>query len=490
MSDHEEIGQVGPNSETSSNVDKSESLSYNNFEQISNNKVDNNNNNDDDELLPEKKKIIMKLSSHKRKKDTSNDDRNSSKSSAFSFKNRSTADRNSHLHRTEPLPERSYREESHHRDRDDSYDKRKFSYENYDEPRKLKRPNRRKNKEEQEKIAKEIRERKEEQEKKALQEALDQRESGSVVSRQSAIDSVVRKHYNTRTVLSRNERRTNSPIIKLRNFNNAIKYMLIGKFTEPECKVLDIGCGKGGDLNKWRMARCAFYVGVDISDMSIKEAIHRYKSLRNTSFESIFATGDAYGTPIQEILSQFEVPWPMDVVSMQFCMHYAFETEDKVRRMLSNVSSSLKKGGYFVGTIPSSDFLLSKIAKLEEGEKGWKNSIYSVTFANDPPRDGAFRPPFGHMYYYYLKDAVDNVPEYVVPFEAFRALAEEFNLELRYKKTFHELFAEEIPTWSRKLPDRLIQGIKRTDGSLGVEGEESEATAFYLAFAFEKVGYE
>lgn len=47
-----------------------------------------------------------------------------------------------------------------------------------------------------------------------------------------------------------------------------------------------------------------------------------------------------------------------DVVSMQFCMHYAFESEEKVRMMLHNVTAYLRPGGMFIGTIPNSRSLL------------------------------------------------------------------------------------------------------------------------------------
>ena len=43
---------------------------------------------------------------------------------------------------------------------------------------------------------------------------------------------------------------------------------------------------------------------------------------------------------------------------MQFCMHYAFETESAVHQMLDNVARYLRKGGRFIGTIPNPDFLM------------------------------------------------------------------------------------------------------------------------------------
>lgn len=70
----------------------------------------------------------------------------------------------------------------------------------------------------------------------------------------------------------------NSPIIGLKNFNNWIKSVLIAKFgrrgddhyknnhTQQEeqgrkLKVLDLGCGKGGDLQKWFKAGTDEYIG-------------------------------------------------------------------------------------------------------------------------------------------------------------------------------------------------------------------------------------
>ena len=77
--------------------------------------------------------------------------------------------------------------------------------------------------------------------------------------------------------------RRESPIIGLKNFNNWIKSVLFANFCHPALasglvvprprpglkkvpitrgKVLDMGCGKGGDLNKWAKARISEYVGL------------------------------------------------------------------------------------------------------------------------------------------------------------------------------------------------------------------------------------
>ena len=74
---------------------------------------------------------------------------------------------------------------------------------------------------------------------------------------QNGIAAVVANHYNNVEEKGK-AARTESRIFYMRNFNNWIKSNLIAEFLEKvrskkePIHVLDLGCGKGGDLLKWK----------------------------------------------------------------------------------------------------------------------------------------------------------------------------------------------------------------------------------------------
>ncbi|KAK4971116.1 mRNA cap guanine-N7 methyltransferase [Elasticomyces elasticus] len=378
---------------------------------------------------------------------------------------------------------------------------------------------------------------------------------------------VVAAHYNAVPERGRDWRRTDSQIKGLRNFNNWVKSTLIQRYARNDempnssLLVLDIGCGKGGDLGKWQKSpqRIELYVGVDPADVSINQARGRYQDMRSKQrrhmpslFDAHFIAADAFGPALRAIPIVQEVGLDpsigseganmgvrpgnggFDVVSMMFCLHYSFETEAKARAMLQNVASALKKGGKFLGVMPNSDIITEHVIahgvpqqpvtddgdddwdpekSLDDppaisapkapsqsesttspevvgeaaGSLEWGNSIYKVKFPTRKlPVDGVFRPKFGWKYYYFLEEAVETVPEYVVPWEGLRALAEEYNLELLYRKPFNEVWEEEKDSPEMGLLSERM-GVKDRSGRLLVSKEEMEAASFYHAFCFYKV---
>ena len=317
-----------------------------------------------------------------------------------------------------------------------------------------------------------------------LEREKEKLEEATKVAAVRGVHDVVRQHYNAVPQRGRDWRRTDSRIRGLRNFNNWVKSTLIQKFSpnddfipheSPGLLVLDIGCGKGGDLGKWQKSPqpVDLYVGVDPAEVSIQQARERHAEMRRGRqrvFQGEFFAKDGYGEWLGEIPLVRDVGidgnvgpggggssrWGgggFDIVTMMFCMHYAFESEAKARGMLRNVAGSLKKGGRFMGVIPNSDILRSRVEdfhkkqrviptngntpnegdkptkpeNIENGEASepavpeWGNSIYRVRFPGKTPSDGVFRPPFGWKYSYWMEEAVEEIPEYVVPWEAFRA---------------------------------------------------------------------
>lgn len=72
----------------------------------------------------------------------------------------------------------------------------------------------------------------------------------------------VADHYNARPNVAPAQR-TRSAIIHLREFHNWVKSVLIREFvSQRNLKVLDVACGKGGDLMKWEKAYVSVMTGV------------------------------------------------------------------------------------------------------------------------------------------------------------------------------------------------------------------------------------
>lgn len=290
--------------------------------------------------------------------------------------------------------------------------------------------------------------------------------------------------------------RQESPMIALRCFNNWVKSAFILKFGRRPLtqsagsidgsmvsgKVLDLGCAKGGDMNKWGNAMIKEYIGIDILDKNIVEARRRHAKLHPSQrFDAAFYSFDYFNGHISAIIPPERLSTPFDVVSMQFRLQYAFESMDKANTVLKNVSEYLRKGGVFLGTIPNSDFLLSKLNELETNEFSFGNSVYRVRFDSKQQQ-----PVYGHKYWFNLFDTIEEVPEYVVRWDELKTLAFKHGLKAVYRSEFRDFFMN-----GRQDPElkRLLRKMKVVDqqGNSHMTREQWQAANFYIAFAFEKI---
>ncbi|KAL5221757.1 hypothetical protein ABZP36_026470 [Zizania latifolia] len=269
-----------------------------------------------------------------------------------------------------------------------------------------------------------------------------------------------------------------------------IKSVLIQLYARPGDCVLDLACGKGGDLIKWDKAKVGYYVGVDIAEGSIKDCMTRYNGdtdqqrRKKFGFPARLICADCYEARLDEHLCEDA---PFDICSCQFALHYSWSTEARARQALANVSALLRPGGIFIGTMPDANVIIKRLRETDGMEFG--NSVYLINFGEEyAEKKFPASRPFGIKYKFHLEDAVD-CPEWVVPFHLFKLLAEEYDLELVLMKNFHEFVHEYLqkPEFAELMRRLGALGDGRQDQST-LSQDEWEVAYLYLAFVLRKRG--
>lgn len=264
--------------------------------------------------------------------------------------------------------------------------------------------------------------------------------------------SLVASHYNNLDEKGL-QARSESKIFYMRNFNNWIKSILIneyiGKIKEnltnrAPIRVLDMCCGKGGDLLKWQKANITHLICTDIADVSIEQCESRYKSMKERSgnqplYTAEFIISDNTNCRLRERYKDPSIE--LNLVSCQFAFHYCFESLKQAECMLKNAAECLRAGGYFIGTIPDAYDIMKR--QHQAKSKTFGNDIYDISFLCDTE----YPPLFGAKYNFQL-DGVVNCPEFLVHFPLFVKLARKYGLELIMKERFEEYFQKNFNTSS------------------------------------------
>lgn len=208
---------------------------------------------------------------------------------------------------------------------------------------------------------------------------------------------------------------------ELRNFHNLyIKKKLIISVSKPGDTLIDLAVGKGGDIPKWISAKLKFVLGIDISRDNIENRIDgicvrylHYKKRFTKIPQALFVQGNStinikngdailtdtgkqitkaiFGNGARDKKVLGEVPYKMfgegengfNICSIQFAMHYMWETAETLHGFLRNVSETTKINGYFIGTSYNGDAIFKMLAlkKLNETVTIMDNEekIWSVT---------------------------------------------------------------------------------------------------------------
>lgn len=206
-------------------------------------------------------------------------------------------------------------------------------------------------------------------------------------------------------------------IIKpMRQWHNWIKSCIIHLFAAPKADTqdgnierqlyLDIGCGRGGDLEKAYHARVKEYVGFDYDYEGLFSTIDsitvRYNKAKNrypdfpkaTIFHAdgkalLNSTAQSKAIPSMSeknkkiIDSVFNGKNKFDVMSSQLVIHYLFESQTSVDNLVQNIKNNLNVGGYvllslFDGDIIHNSFTNDKITSMYTDDEGNRQKLFEI----------------------------------------------------------------------------------------------------------------
>jgi SAM-dependent methyltransferase len=206
--------------------------------------------------------------------------------------------------------------------------------------------------------------------------------------------------------------RADSYLFHMRAFNGWVKATQIqeldprtttkGKpMRKKPLRVLDLACGKGGDLTKWTLHERGMskYVGIDVARGSLRDAAIRARELRKRKklSSAVFTCADLgddvpgrkkslghknmqkLSTWSLEEESEYETGTPefkmirgggisekdlFDVVSIQFAIHYMMSSRKRARRFFHTVSELLEIGGNLICTTIDARVVLDHLMNL------------------------------------------------------------------------------------------------------------------------------
>ena len=260
----------------------------------------------------------------------------------------------------------------------------------------------------------------------------------------------------------------NKGITNLRKFHNLIKSELIINYCEQlnAKSLLDIACGRGGDIHKWIQAKLKYVFAFDNHSESIYNevkkghsfdgAIGRFKQITKISRTKLpfikFHNIDIMSKDSFDKINKLDSNKIYDVVSCQFAFHYFSRNTSSMEHILSIISKKLRIGGLFIGTSTDGDLVhnilsqgnvnipLLTLLKNNDSSLDIKNTNYLFYITdNEIDKDKKIDETKIRKNYFEIQGVSS---EFYVFKEKLTKLALKYDLELIEYKSFYEWYTQ------------------------------------------------
>ena len=241
----------------------------------------------------------------------------------------------------------------------------------------------------------------------------------------------------------------------LRRYHNSIKRELIMKYAFNQNNVLDLGIGKGGDLQKYQMAKIGNLYGVEPNVQFMEELERRYDGMTpSPNFRLQIVNTKAQDTSnIMKGINSIKV----DIASMFFSLSFFFENNHAFSGLIQTLSKTVIKDGYFIGTTIDGEMVRSAL----KGQSSLRLGNVTITKAYN---DFTGNIQFGNAIYF--------------KYEGSETVAEEQREDL----VDWDMFVDKLSEHGFALQESL-----RFKPVVWLNSDENTLSGFYRTFVFKRI---
>lgn len=153
------------------------------------------------------------------------------------------------------------------------------------------------------------------------------------------------------------------------NYHKLIKSRMFSEWVKPGTNLLDIGSGRGGDVNRWRSSKLASVVAVEPDSDNRAELNRRVDPLLDIMSVRILPIGGEESEIITDQLQKIGVKY--DVISLMLSLSFFWESAERLDGLVETIINNISDDGIIIFFTIDGDRVESMFYGIEEIFNGY-----------------------------------------------------------------------------------------------------------------------